>query len=160
MDILLLLKSVVMGLVEGITEFLPISSTGHLILTGDLLNFLDKEKRDVFEIFIQFGAMLAVVWEYRSKIGQTFAGAVRAGRERNLLINVAVAFVPAAAMGFLFSKMIKAVLFKPLPVAMAFIVGGLIIWWAEKREHTITVETVDDLSLKDAIKVGLRSASL
>lgn len=154
MDILLLLKSVVMGLVEGITEFLPISSTGHLILTGDLLNFLDKDKRDVYEIFIQFGAMLAVVWEYRSKIGQTFAGAVRAGRERNLLINVAVAFVPAAAMGFLFSKMIKAVLFNPLPVAMAFIVGGLVIWWAEKREHKITVETVDDLSLSDAIKVG------
>lgn len=154
MDMVLLFKSVIMGLVEGVTEFLPISSTGHLILTGDLLNFLDKEKRDVYEVFIQLGAMLAVVWEYRNKIGQTLAGAVRAGRERNLLINIAVAFVPAAAMGFLFNKMIKAMLFKPVPVALAFIVGGLVIYWAEKRTHTVRVETVDDLSLTDAIKVG------
>lgn len=155
MDLLLLFKSVVMGIVEGLTEFLPISSTGHLILTGDLLNFLDKEKRDVYEIFIQFGAMLAVVWEYRHKISQTFAGAVRPGRERNLLINVAVAFVPAAVMGLLLNKLIKAMLFKPVPVALAFIIGGLVILWAEKRKHTVTVESVDDLSLKDAIKVGL-----
>ncbi len=155
MDLILLFKSLIMGIVEGLTEFLPISSTGHLILTGDLLNFLDKEKRDVFEIFIQFGAMLAVVWEYRAKIGQTLAGAGRPGRERNLLINVVAAFIPAAAMGFLFNKMIKVALFKPVPVALAFIVGGLVILWAEKRQHRITVETVDDLSLLDAIKVGL-----
>jgi undecaprenyl-diphosphatase len=155
MDLLLLFKSVIMGLVEGLTEFLPISSTGHLILTGDLLNFLDKEKRDVYEIFIQFGAMLAVVWEYRSKISQTLAGAKRPGRERNLLINVAIAFVPAAALGFLFNKMIKASLFHPVPVALAFIIGGFVILWAEKRQHTVTVETVDDLSLMDAFKVGL-----
>lgn len=155
MDLLLLFKSVIMGLVEGLTEFLPISSTGHLILTGDLLNFLDKEKRDVYEIFIQFGAMLAVVWEYRSKIGQTLAGAKLPGRERNLLINVAVAFVPAAFLGFLFNKMIKASLFHPVPVALAFIIGGFVILWAEKRQHTVTVETVDDLSLMDAFKVGL-----
>lgn len=155
MDLLLLFKSVIMGLVEGLTEFLPISSTGHLILTGDLLNFLDKEKRDVYEIFIQFGAMLAVVWEYRSKIGQTLAGAKLPGRERNLLINVAVAFVPAAFLGFLFNKMIKASLFHPVPVALAFIIGGFVILWAEKRQHTVTVEIVDDLSLMDAFKVGL-----
>ncbi len=155
MDLVLLFKSVIMGIVEGLTEFLPISSTGHLILAGDLLGFLDKEKRDVYEIFIQFGAMLAVVWEYRRKIGQTFAGAVRPGRERNLLINVAVAFLPAAVMGLLLNKLIKAMLFKPVPVALAFIVGGLVILWAEKRTHTVTVESVDDLSLKDALKVGL-----
>ena len=155
MDLLLLFKSVIMGLVEGLTEFLPISSTGHLILTGDLLNFLDKEKRDVYEIFIQFGAMLAVVWEYRSKIGQTLAGAKLPGRERNLLINVAVAFVPAAFLGFLFNKMMKASLFHLVPVALAFIVGGFVILWAEKRQHTVTVEIVDDLSLMDAFKVGL-----
>ena len=155
MDLILLFKSVIMGIVEGLTEFLPISSTGHLILTGDLLHFLDsKEKRDVFEIFIQFGAMLAVVWEYRQKIGQTFSGAVQPGRERNLLLNVAAAFIPAAVMGLLFNKMIKMALFKPVPVALAFIVGGLIILWAEKRTHTVRVETVDDLSLSDAIKVG------
>ncbi len=155
MDLLLLFKSVIMGVVEGLTEFLPISSTGHLILTGDLLNFLDKEKRDVYEIFIQFGAMLAVIWEYRHKLGHTFVGAVKPGRERNLLINVAVAFVPAALMGLLFNKMIKAVLFKPVPVALAFIIGGLVILWAEKCKHTVRVESVDDLTLLDAIKVGL-----
>jgi len=155
MELLLLFKSVIMGVVEGLTEFLPISSTGHLILTGDLLNFLDKDKRDVYEIFIQFGAMLAVVWEYRHKIGETFNGAAQPGRERNLLINVVAAFIPAAVVGLLFNKMIKALLFKPVPVALAFIIGGVVILWAEKRQHRVTVETVDDLSLMDAIKVGL-----
>lgn len=154
MDLLLLFKSVVMGLVEGLTEFLPISSTGHLILAGDLLNFLDKDKRDGFEVFIQLGAILAVVWEYRGKIGYTLANAVNPGRERNLLINVVVASVPALFLAFLFNKAIKAVLFKPVPVAMAFIVGALVILWAEKRQHKITVESVDDLSLMDALKVG------
>ncbi|TJZ77373.1 undecaprenyl-diphosphate phosphatase [Chitiniphilus eburneus] len=155
MDILLLLKSLIMGLVEGVTEFLPISSTGHLILAGDLLNFLSKEKRDVYEIFIQLGAMLAVVWEYRAKIGHTLARAGQPGSERNLLLAVLIAFVPAAILGKLFNEQIKAVLFNPVPVAIAFIVGGLVILWAEKRQHTVTVETVDDLSLKDALKVGL-----
>ncbi|MEN3031334.1 undecaprenyl-diphosphate phosphatase [Chromobacterium amazonense] len=155
MDPILLFHSLIMGLVEGITEFLPISSTGHLILTGDLLGFLDKEKRDVYEIFIQLGAMLAVVWEYRRKIGHTVAGAVRPGGERNLLLGIVIAFIPAAIAGLLFSKQIKAVLFNPVCVAIAFIVGGLIILWAEKREHKVKAETVDDLSLKDALKVGL-----
>ncbi|WP_410499931.1 undecaprenyl-diphosphate phosphatase [Chitinibacter sp. S2-10] len=155
MDPILLFHSLIMGLVEGITEFLPISSTGHLILTGDLLNFLSKEKRDVYEIFIQLGAMLAVVWEYRHKISHTFAGAGQPGSARNLLLGIVIAFIPAAILGKLFSEQIKAVLFNPLAVAVAFIVGGLIILWAEKREHQIMVETVDDLSLKDALKVGL-----
>ncbi|SMC29167.1 Undecaprenyl-diphosphatase [Andreprevotia lacus DSM 23236] len=154
MDLLLLFKSLIMGMVEGITEFLPISSTGHLILTGDLLNFMSKDKRDVYEIFIQLGAMLAVVWEYRSKIGQTLAGAGKPGSERNLLLAVVIAFIPAAILGKLFNEKIKAVLFAPVPVAIAFIVGGLIILWAEKRQHKITTETVDDLSLKDALKIG------
>ncbi|GAA5784591.1 undecaprenyl-diphosphatase 2 [Chitiniphilus shinanonensis] len=155
MDLLLLLKSLIMGFVEGVTEFLPISSTGHLILAGDLLNFLSKDKRDVYEIFIQLGAMLAVVWEYRAKIGHTLVGAGKPGSERNLLLAVLIAFVPAAILGKLFNEQIKAVLFNPVPVAIAFIVGGLVILWAEKRQHTVTVETVDDLSLKDALKVGL-----
>lgn len=154
MDLILVFKAIIMGIVEGLTEFLPISSTGHLILAGDLLDFLDKDKRDVFEIFIQFGAMLAIVWEYRVKLGHTLIGARQPGRERNLLINVAAAFVPAAAMGYLFNKAIKAILFKPVPVALAFIVGAFIILWAEKRQHRITVESVDDLSLRDAIKIG------
>jgi undecaprenyl-diphosphatase len=157
MDIVLLFKSLIMGMVEGITEFLPISSTGHLILTGDLLNFMSKEKRDVYEIFIQLGAMLAVVWEYRVKLISTLSGAVKPGGERNLLLAVVIAFIPAAILGLLFSKVIKAHLFQPVPVAMAFIVGGLIILWAEKRQlnKVPVVETVDDLSLKDALKVGL-----
>jgi undecaprenyl-diphosphatase len=155
MDPILLFHSLIMGLVEGVTEFLPISSTGHLILTGDLLNFLTKEKRDVYEIFIQLGAMLAVVWEYRAKIGKTLAGAGKAGGERNLLLGIVVAFIPAAILGKLFSESIKAVLFNPVAVSIAFIVGGLIILWAEKRQHTVTIETVDDLSLGDALKVGL-----
>lgn len=157
MDIVLLFKSLIMGMVEGITEFLPISSTGHLILTGDLLNFMSKEKRDVYEIFIQLGAMLAVVWEYRAKITKTVCGAGKPGGERNLLLAVVVAFIPAAILGLLFSKIIKAHLFQPVPVAMAFIVGGLIILWAEKRQvnKVPVIETVDDLSLKDALKVGL-----
>lgn len=155
MDPILLFHSLIMGLVEGITEFLPISSTGHLILTGDLLNFLDKDKRDVYEIFIQLGAMLAVVWEYRAKLCSTFSGIQRPGNERNLFLGIVIAFIPAAIMGLLFSKTIKAHLFQPIPVATMFIVGGLIILWAEKRQHKITVATVDDISLKDAIKVGL-----
>jgi len=157
MDIVLLFKSLIMGMVEGITEFLPISSTGHLILTGDLLNFMGKEKRDVYEIFIQLGAMLAVVWEYRAKLTQTLKGAVKPGSERNLLLAVVIAFIPAAILGLLFSKTIKAHLFQPVPVAMAFIIGGIIILWAEKRQanKVPVVESVDDLSLKDALKVGL-----
>lgn len=155
MDATLLAKSLVMGVVEGITEFLPISSTGHLILTGDLLHFLDKEKRDIYEIFIQLGAMLAVVWEYRAKIGMTLAGAARPGQQRRLLIAVVLAFIPAVVIGLLLGKSIKAHLFAPIPVALAFIAGGVIILWAEKREHRIRVDEVDEIPLADAFKVGL-----
>nr|WP_314899042.1 undecaprenyl-diphosphate phosphatase [uncultured Deefgea sp.] len=155
MDPILLFHSLIMGLVEGITEFLPISSTGHLILTGDLLNFLPKEKRNVYEIFIQLGAMLAVVWEYRAKFATTLSGIKHPGNERNLFLGIIIAFIPAAILGLLFSKSIKEHLFQPIPVATMFIVGGLIILWAEKRQHSVRVETVDDISLKDAIKVGL-----
>lgn len=155
MDVILLFKALIMGIVEGITEFLPISSTGHLILTGDLLNFLSKEKRDVFEIFIQLGAMLAVVWEYRARLFGAVYHARQDATARRFLLNILIAFIPAAILGKLFNEAIKSVLFKPVPVAIAFIVGGLIILWAERRQHRITVETVDDLSWRDALKVGL-----
>lgn len=155
MDIILLCKALLMGVVEGLTEFLPISSTGHLILAGHLLGFLDKEKRDVFEIFIQLGAMLAVVWEYRARLAGAILHAREPGPGRRLLINLAVAAVPALALGKLLGEQIKAVLFNPVAVAIAFIVGGFVILWAEKREHRVTVQTLDDLSPLDALKVGL-----
>ena len=157
MDPLLLFKALILGIVEGLTEFLPISSTGHLILAGDLLGFND-ERGKIFEIVIQTGAMLAIVWEYRAK----FAGVLRGlGSDRaaqRFVANLAIAFMPAALLGLAFGKYIKAALFKPVPVAIAFIVGGLVILWAERREHRITVQSVDDMRWSDALKVGIAQA--
>lgn len=158
MDILLLIKAAIMGIVEGATEFLPISSTGHLILAGDLLNFMDHDKRGVFEIAIQLGAILAVVWDYRERFVSTFAGIGRDPIANRLIINLAIAFLPLAILGLIFGDKIKAVLFKPVPVAIAFIVGAFIILWAEKRKHSITIETVDDIKPIDALKLGLAQA--
>ncbi|MGB4812570.1 MAG: undecaprenyl-diphosphate phosphatase [Methylophilaceae bacterium] len=158
MDILLLIKAAIMGVVEGATEFLPISSTGHLILAGDLLNFMDHDKRDLFEIAIQLGAILAVVWEYRVRFVSTFAGLGRDPIANRLFINLSIAFLPLAILGLAFGTKIKTYLFKPIPVAIAFIVGALIILWAEKRQHTVTIETVDDIRPKDALKLGLAQA--
>lgn len=158
MDILLLIKAAIMGVVEGATEFLPISSTGHLILAGDLLDFMDHDKRGVFEIAIQLGAILAVVWDYRQRFVSTFAGIGRDPIANRLIINLSIAFLPLAILGLLFGSKIKAVLFKPVPVAIAFIIGALIILWAEKRTHRITIETVDDIKPLDALKLGLAQA--
>ncbi|GAB3260943.1 undecaprenyl-diphosphate phosphatase [Chitinimonas naiadis] len=155
MDLLLLLKALIMGVVEGITEFLPISSTGHLILTGHLLGFLDKEKRDVFEIFIQLGAILAVVWQYQTRLIDAVRHAREPGPGRQLLINLVVAAIPALLLGKLFGEQIKAVLFNAVAVAISFIVGGVIILWAEKRQHKVTVARLEDMSARDALKVGL-----
>lgn len=155
MDFVLLIKAVVMGIVEGITELLPISSTGHLILAADLMNFLEDEKRTLFEIFIQMGAMLAIVWEYRRKIFGSLCGAVRPGVERNLFINVALAFFPAALIGFLLSDFIMTYLFSPYVVAGGFIVGGFVIIWVEKYAYAPRIQEMDDLSYSDALKVGL-----
>ena len=124
MEIPLLLKALILGIVEGLTEFLPISSTGHLIIVGQLLEFND-DKGKIFEIVIQTGAMLAIVWEYRRKFAGIIMGLPNDARARQFVINLAIAFMPAAVLGLAFGKHIKAALFKPVPVAMAFIVGAL-----------------------------------
>ena len=158
MDFILLLKAAILGVVEGATEFLPISSTGHLILAGDLLDFMTHEKRNVFDIAIQLGAILAVVWEYRTRFVSTFAGMGRDPVANRLIINLAIAFMPLAILGLAFGDIIKTYLFKPVPVATAFIVGAFIILWAEKRQHTVTIETVDDIRPMDALKLGFAQA--
>lgn len=157
MDLILLIKAFVLGIVEGLTEFLPVSSTGHLILVGDLLNFND-DKGKLFEIVIQSAAILAVCWEYRRKIGAVVGGLTTEPKARRFVLNLAIAFVPLAALGLLFGKAIKANLFNWSTVATTFILGGLIILWAEKREHRVRVESVDDLSPMDALKLGIAQA--
>ncbi|GAB6140801.1 undecaprenyl-diphosphate phosphatase [Methylosoma difficile] len=157
MDLILALKAIILGIVEGLTEFLPISSTGHLILVGDLLHFND-EKGKVFEIVIQVGAILAVCWEYRRKIASVVIGLPTQRAAQKFVLNLMIAFMPLAGLGFLFGNTIKAQLFKPVPVALAFIIGALVIMWAEKREHKIRIHEVDDLTPLDALKLGLAQA--
>jgi len=155
MDSALLLKALILGVIEGLTEFLPISSTGHLILAGHLLGFND-DKGKVFEIVIQTGAMLAIVWEYRVRFWEAITGLTTRPEARRFVANLAVAFMPAAMLGLAFGKYIKAFLFKPVPVAIAFIAGGLIILWVERRARGVPrVESVDDMNWQDALKVGL-----
>lgn len=163
MDIWLTLKSAAMGIVEGLTEFLPVSSTGHLILVGALLNF-DGQNVKVFEITIQTGAILAVMWQYRERLLNTVAGITRDRISQRFAFNLLIAFLPAACVGLLLGPFIKATLFQPLSVAAAFIIGGFIILWVERRQrHTIDgassrcyrVQTVDEIAWPDALKVGL-----
>lgn len=153
MDPLLLLKALILGVIEGLTEFLPVSSTGHLILFGDLLDFTG-ERAKVFTIAIQLGAILAVCWEYRGKIAGVARGIGTDPAANRFVFNIMIAFLPAAILGLLFIKTIKYYLFHPVPVATALIVGGLLILWAERREHTTEVESVDDMDWKHALKVG------
>ena len=158
MDIALLIKAAVMGVVEGLTEFLPISSTGHLILAGALLDMNDA-KAKVFDIAIQTGAILAVILVYWQKIRDTVVGLPTEKQAQRLALNVLVAFVPAVILGLLFGKTIKAHLFNPVVVASAFIVGGFIILWAENRHKnnpaSARVEDADSMTLMDALKVGV-----
>jgi undecaprenyl-diphosphatase len=157
MDLPLLLKALILGVVEGLTEFLPVSSTGHLILASDLLG-LNDDKGKVFDIAIQTGAMLSVVWEYRARFAGVLAGLLSQPAAQRFALNIVVAFMPAAVLGLLLGNYIKAALFKPVPVAIAFIAGALVILWAERRKHTIRVESVDDMTWKDALKVGIAQA--
>jgi undecaprenyl-diphosphatase len=139
-----LFDALVLGIVEGLTEFLPISSTGHLILAGDLLDF-DAPSRDVFYVAIQTGAMLAVLWEYRARFFRV---------DLQLWRNLVVAFIPAAALGLLFGKIIKQYLFHAVPVALAFIVGGVVILLVDRRNRPARIESTRDMTWLDALKVG------
>ena len=158
MDIALLIKAAIMGIVEGLTEFLPISSTGHLILAGALLGF-DDDKAKVFDIAIQTGAIFAVILVYWQKIRDTVALLPTDRQARQFVLNVFIAFLPAVVLGLLFGKAIKANLFTPVVVASTFIIGGVIILWAEKRQKdnpaVARINSVEAMTWKDALKVGL-----
>ena len=158
MDVMLLVKAAIMGLVEGFTEFLPISSTGHLILAGALLGF-DDDKAKVFDIAIQTGAIFAVILVYWQKIRDTVATLPSSKLSQRFAINVLIAFTPAVVLGLLFGKAIKENLFNPVVVASTFIVGGFIILWAEKRQENnpqlAAIQDVDQMTHVDALKVGL-----
>ena len=158
MDIVVLFKAAIMGVVEGLTEFLPISSTGHLILAGALLGF-DDEKAKVFDIAIQTGAIFAVILVYWQKIRDTLIALPSEKKSQQFALNVLIAFIPAVVLGLLFGKAIKANLFTPVVVASAFIVGGFIILWAEARQkNSVTatrIQDVEEMSAMDALKVGL-----
>lgn len=155
MDIVLLIKAAIMGVVEGLTEFLPISSTGHLILTGALLGF-DDDKAKVFDIAIQTGAILAVVIIYWEKLRSTLVNLPSSRRAQRFAANVFIGFLPAGIVGFTVYKLIKAYLFTPGVVAGAFIVGGFIILWVEKVAKPVPrINDIDEMSGLDALKVGL-----
>ena len=155
MDLMLLLKAAVMGVVEGLTEFLPISSTGHLILAGALLGF-DDDKAKVFDIAIQTGAILAVIIVYWQKISSTVRALPHSADAQRFALNVFIAFVPAVILGLMFGKAIKANLFTPEVVATSFIIGGFIILWAERRQaRAVHIGEVEDMRWQDALKVGL-----
>jgi len=157
-DIVLLIKAAIMGLVEGLTEFLPISSTGHLILVGSLLGF-DDDKAKVFDIAIQTGAIFAVILVYWQKIRDTVVALPTDKQAQRFALNVVIAFLPAVVLGLLFGKAIKEHLFTPVVVASTFIIGGFIILWAERRQEknpaVARIQDVDAMTPMDALKVGL-----
>lgn len=160
MDLLLLFKAFVLGIVEGATEFLPISSTGHLIIVGDLLDFNDGRGK-VFEIVIQLGAILAVCWEYRAKLGHVLASLPSERTSQRFAVNLLIAFLPAALLGLAFHDQIKQHLFTPLTVAIALIAGGFAILLIERLAPEPDTHSVDEMDWKHALKVGLaQSAAL
>ena len=156
-----LLVALLLGIVEGLTEFLPISSTGHLIVAGSLLGYTGEQAK-VFEIVIQSGAILAVCWEFRVRLMRVVRGLFRDPRANRFAINLIVAFMPAAVLGLLLGKYIKAALFAPVPVAVAFVAGALVILWAERRQRdrpdTVRIDDVDAMRWTDALKVGCAQA--
>ncbi|MGF6922200.1 undecaprenyl-diphosphate phosphatase [Paraburkholderia sp. 40] len=159
MDWLLACKALILGVVEGLTEFLPVSSTGHLIVVGSLLDFSDEHAK-TFDVVIQLGAILAVCWEFRRRIGNVIVGLPSRPEARRFALSVIIATIPAVVLGLLFEKSIKEGLFSPVPVAFALVAGGVVILWAEARQRArgdaaVRVRSIDDLSPLDALKVGL-----
>jgi undecaprenyl-diphosphatase len=153
MDLWTALQAVILGVVEGLTEFLPISSTGHQIIVADLIGF-DGDRAKAFNIIIQLGAILAVVWEYRRKILTVAFNVPRQAQAQRFTLNLLIAFMPAVVLGVAFSDQIHHYLFNPITVAVALVVGGIVMLWAEQRQHEVTVEEVDDMTWKEALKIG------
>lgn len=153
MDFWTAIQALILGVVEGLTEFLPISSTGHQIIVADLLDF-SGDRFNAFNIIIQLGAILAVVWEFRGKIFQVVTGLPTQPKARRFTANLLIAFLPAVVLGVIFADAIHHYLFNPITVAAALVVGGVIMLWAERRQHEVHAETVDDITWKDALKVG------
>ncbi len=154
MDFWSAFQAIILGIVEGLTEFLPISSTGHQIIVADLIDF-GGERAMAFNIIIQLGAILAVVWEFRSKIFEVVFGLSSQPKARRFTANLLIAFMPAVVLGVLFADLIHEYLFNPITVAVALVVGGFIMLWAERRDHRIEVDHVDDMRWTHALKVGL-----
>jgi undecaprenyl-diphosphatase len=156
-----LITALILGIVEGLTEFLPVSSTGHLIVAGSLLNYTGDQAK-VFEIVIQAGAILAVCWEFRARLVMVLRGLASDPKAQRFALNVSVAFLPAAVLGLLFSNLIKTHLFAPVPVACAFVIGAFVILWAERRQKTrpdaIRISNVADMRWPDALKIGFAQA--
>lgn len=158
MDWLLIGKALILGIVEGLTEFLPVSSTGHLIVFGSLLNF-GGDSAKTFHVVIQFGAILAVCWEYRRRIGRVASGVWGDHTQRRFALNVVIATIPAVVLGLCFEAVIKDALFAPVPVALALVAGGVVILWVQARERRLggatgRIRTIDELRPLDALKVG------
>lgn len=153
MELWTALQAVILGVVEGLTEFLPISSTGHQIIVADLIGF-DGDRAKAFNIIIQLGAILAVVWEYRRKILTVAFNVPRQAQAQRFTLNLLIAFMPAVVLGVAFSDQIHHYLFNPITVAVALVVGGVVMLWAEQRQHEVTVEEVDDMTWKEALKIG------
>ena len=153
MDLWASFQALLLGVVEGITEFLPVSSTGHQIIVADLIGF-GGERALAFNIIIQLGAILAVVWEYRRKIMDVVIGLPKERQAQKFTANLLVAFVPAVVLGMAFADLIHEYLFNPITVATALVVGGVVMLWAEKRQHKVQAETVDDMRWTHALKVG------
>ena len=157
MDITLLIKAAILGIVEGLTEFLPISSTGHLIILGDLLGYNDETSK-VFKIVIQLGAILAVCWDYRERLTKMVIGLPNDAPSQRFATMLFIGFLPAAVLGLMFHSTIKALLFNPITVAIALIVGGFIILYVEKRAYHPRINSVDEMRWPDALKVGFAQA--